>query len=232
MLLAADVGRDLAKEAIDGCADVPPAVLAALSAARDRIVNDRAEYLFEVERSSTAVSTGLGQLFGACVNRITHVLRKSSYLPVGGSNAQAHQFYNRCNDPGFGYGFLAHSRCARNQYRCRGTPLLVVTPAKPAHTGPRISAGLLSGGAFLFNAWRGAAEQAAPHPCRRLPAGSRADSCYLVNRSSEPHPAASVASPGPSFRMRRVGALARWAVAQTAVNNDEMSYRYVVLPLP
>jgi hypothetical protein len=42
-----------------------------------------------------------------CVNYLTHVLRKSTYLPIGGyPNAQAHQFCNRCHDIGADYDFV------------------------------------------------------------------------------------------------------------------------------
>jgi hypothetical protein len=37
---------------------------------------------------------------------------------IGGSHAQAHQFYNRCHDSGFGYSFLGQSQRARKQ--CEG----------------------------------------------------------------------------------------------------------------
>ena len=61
-------------------------------------------------------------------------------------NAQEYQFYNRCRDNGFGYGFVGQSRCGRNQCR-RCNALRVVTHVK-------FEAGLLirTSWGLLFNA--------------------------------------------------------------------------------
>jgi hypothetical protein len=90
-------------------------------------------------------------------------------------NAQAHQFYNRCRDNGFGYGFLLGQRqCGQNQCRrCSTNALLVVFHVN-------IEAGLLIGTSWglLFNAWRGAA---ARHMMRAVSA-SAIDSQPWVDR--------------------------------------------------
>jgi hypothetical protein len=60
------------------------------------------------------------------------------------SNVEARQFYNRCHDNGFGYGFLVQSQCGRNQCRrCSAKGSLVVVRVKPVPSGPDID--LLTG---------------------------------------------------------------------------------------
>jgi len=46
----------------------------------------------------------------SCVNRITHVLRNRRYLPIRGITCASTSVYNRRDDIGFGYGFVAQGQ--------------------------------------------------------------------------------------------------------------------------
>jgi hypothetical protein len=58
-------------------------------------------------------------------------------------NAQANQFYNRCRNNGFGYGFLVPKRFGQDQSRrCSTNPLLGIVDLKSVPD-------------LLIGAWRG-----------------------------------------------------------------------------